>query len=135
MILFMVFGVIFAIIVAFKGEESLLRNDAALNPFFDGTYVLLLGSVAFALLFPIFGFFTDVKKGMYVLIAILVLLALFGLSYIFSSNEIVGEVYEKNEITPGLSKLIGAGLLTTYILAALAIIAVAVSSVTSLFKR
>lgn len=135
MIAFMALGLVFAVMVALKGGDKLEADDSALNPVFNLTYVLLGATVLFAVIFPLITLASDFKKGIKVIISLVVLLGLFGLTYSLASDSIDGAVYEKLEITPQVSKLVGAGILTTYILAIIAVLAVVVTSVSNLFKR
>lgn len=134
MILFMVFGVVFTAVISLQGSDA-LKENASLNLFFQGTYLLLIGTVVLAILFPIVGFFGDIKKGMRVLVSIVFLAVLFGVAYMFASDSVAGDVYQKMNVGPTQSRVIEAGLIMTYLLAALSIVAVIYASVSSLFKR
>jgi hypothetical protein len=56
------------------------------------------------------------------------------LSYVFSTNELTAAQLEKYNITETTSKLVGAGLVFTYFLAAVAILAIVYSAVSRMFK-
>jgi hypothetical protein len=135
MIAFMALGLVFAVTVALKGGDKLEANSSALNPFFNLTYVLLGATVLFAILFPLITLASDFKKGIKIIISLVILLGLFGITYSLASDSIVGDVYEKLAITPQVSKLVGAGIMMTYVLAVLAVLAVVVTSISSIFKR
>lgn len=136
MIIFIALGVVFSVLVALKGTDELRGNSSSvLDIFFNITYVIIILGVALAVIFPIFGFISDYKKGLRALISLLLLVGLFGISYVFASDGIEGVVYEKMGVTPGQSKLVEGGIIMTYILALIAVVTVAVTSVTGLFKR
>ncbi len=103
------------------------------NIFIIWGYVLLGIGLAFAIFAPIISFIRNPKSARNTLLGILVFVVLFGITYFLASNSIQGEVYDKYEVSQSSSKLIGAGLLGTYVLAGLAILLALVSG-TGIFK-
>jgi hypothetical protein len=89
--------------------------DSLINIGLYLAYLLLtvaaLGTVVFALA-QIFGNLKNAKNG---LIGFAMLVAVLVISYALSPAE-TGAFYDKHHVSPGLSKLIGGGLLATFIL-------------------
>jgi len=54
---------------------------------------------------------------------------LYGISYAFASDATNADIYEKMKVTPGISKLIGGGLIMTYILVGITILSLAAASI------
>ena len=139
MILFMVFGVVFTAIVWYQSGDITKENPLSVHPFIIGTYVVLIAAIALALLIPITGLAINFKKGMMMLLAVAGLIVLFLISYALASGTAADakglELFEKMNIGKLESKVIGGGLILTYILAGLAVVAVVVSSIMSAFKK
>jgi len=91
------------------------------------TFVLLLG-------FPIIHIIRDPKSGKQALIGIAGFVVLFGICYALASDSVSADFYEKAKITPSISKIIGGALIMTYILFALSILSLILSSIGKLFK-
>lgn len=77
-------------------------------------YFLLLLSIIGVIVFPVLQMAGDIKSAKGTLVGIGILLVVFVISYALSSPD-TGAVYTKYGISPGLSKVIGAGLIATYI--------------------
>lgn len=120
-----VFGVLFYMnIIPMENPEAITY----LSYIFFGLAVLL------AILFPIFFMFKNPKNAKNVFIGIGILGVLFVISYLLAKGDNTSLTMTKLGTTATVSKLVGTGLILTYILAALAIVALAVSSITKLFK-
>jgi len=91
------------------------------------TFVLLLG-------FPIIHIIRDPKSGKQALIGVGGFAVLFFISYFFASYSISADYYEKANITPAISKIIGGALIMTYVIFAISILTLIFSSVGKLFK-
>ena len=116
------FGVLFYADVA--GENLLLTWGYALL----GITILatLIAAVSNILLKP--------KGSLKVLVIVAIMAVVAVISYVFSTNEFTSAQLEKMQITETTSKLVGAGLLFTYFLAAVAILAIIYSAVSRIFK-
>ncbi len=91
-------------------------------------YFAIFIALAALLLFPIFSMVNgNTKNAKTSLIGVAALLVVLLISYLVSPAE-QGQFYEKMQISPGASKLIGAGLLSTYIIFA-AVIGITLYSV------
>ncbi len=88
--------------------DSLINIGLFLAYFLIG--IAILGAVIFPLA-QIFGNLKNAKNG---LIGFAMLIAVLVIAYAVSPAE-TGAFYDKKGISPGLSKLIGGGLLATYI--------------------
>ena len=78
-------------------------------------YVLLAITAIAAVVFPIIILAQDPKKAKGALIAAAGLVIVFGIGYLMATNAIVPS-YEKYEVTETSSKLVGMGLIATYVL-------------------
>lgn len=95
----------------------------------------LLGVTILATLIAAFSNILFNPKGSLKVLIILVIMAVVAIiSYVFSTNEFTSAQLEKMRITETTSKLVGAGLLFTYFLAAVAILAIIYSAVSRIFK-
>lgn len=98
------------------------------------SYILMLVAVVASIGFPIIGIIKHPETGVKVLIGLGLLLAVFGLGYALSGNEVTF-IYEKAGIdTPGASKRIGAYLKMMYIMFVGIIGVVIFSEIRSLIK-
>ncbi len=94
------------------------------------TYFLVLAAVVLVLGFAVWFLAKNFKKSKNTLIGALGLVVVFLIAYFLSS----GEVYEKFQITEGISKLIGGSLITLYIMFFGTIVAAIYSEIAKLFK-
>lgn len=79
-------------------------------------YLAIFIAAAALLLFPVLSMVKgDAKNTKGTLLGVLALVAIFLISYLISPAD-QGPFYEKMQIGPSASKLIGAGLLSTYII-------------------
>lgn len=108
-------------------------SDLTIDILFYITYALLAAAVVGAIVFPIINLVGDPKKAKSALVGTGSVLALFFVSYFLSSGEVL-ESYVKYNISSGISKTIGATLLMTYILGALAILSAIVGEIYKAFK-
>ncbi len=98
-------------------------------------YILLGITVVITILFPIFFFISNPRKGLTVLLGIAGFALLYAIAHFaLASGSITGDVYEKFEITESVSKFIGSMLNMTYILGGIAILSVFYAGISSLFK-
>ncbi len=107
--------------------------DSLINIGIVVTYILLFVSVAGAILFPVVQTFGNLKKAKSSLIGIGIALALFLISYAVSPAE-TGPFYEKFGISPTFSKVIGGGLVATYIITIAVLLSVVYSQISKWIK-
>ncbi|MBW6491291.1 MAG: hypothetical protein K0B15_08890 [Lentimicrobium sp.] len=96
-------------------------------------YVLIAVAAISAIAFPIIQTFGNLKKAKTGLIGFAVLVGVLLIAYLVSPAE-TGAFYEKKNISPGASKLIGGGLLATYIVFAGVVISILYAEVAKWFK-
>lgn len=139
MILFMVFGVIYTALTWYYGNTKIEENPDLMNGFLQGTYILIVITLLLALAFPIISLLTDFKKSIPILLSIIGLVVLFIIAYAVASGTAADargvELFEKLHVGPRESKVIGGGLILTYILVGVAVVATIASSVMSAFKK
>lgn len=107
--------------------------DSAINIGIVITYILFAAAVIGAIVFPIIHMLGDLKSAKGALIGILVLVAIFAISYAISNPE-TGAFYERKGISPTMAKVIGGGLISTYIVFAGAVISILYSQIVKWFK-
>lgn len=78
------------------------------------SYILIGIAIVSLIVFPVYYLVTNFKKAKGGLLAVAGLLAVFAFAYVVSPAD-QGPIYEKFQIGPSGSKLIGAGLLSVYI--------------------
>lgn len=111
------------------------KGEAFTDTMLVWAYVLLGITVVITILFPIFFFITNPKKGLTVLIGLAGFALLYVIAhYALASGANTGEVYDKFQITTVTSKFIGSILYVTYILGGLAILSIIYAGISSLFK-
>lgn len=139
MILFMVFGVVYTALTWYHGNTKIETNPDLMDGFIMGTYVILVLSILLALFFPIMGLFTNFRKSSKMLIAFVGLVVLFLIVYALASgtppDAKAAELYEKMHVSATGSKLVGAGLMLTYILAGVAVLVMIFASVRTVLKK
>jgi hypothetical protein len=97
------------------------------------TYILIGAAIIGTVVFPLIQMVSDIKRAKSALIGIAAFLAVFLISYAISAPE-TGGIYEKFNISTTMSKIIGGGLIATYIVFAGAIIGIAASSISKWVK-
>ncbi len=85
-----------------------------INLGFIVTYILLMVAILASLVFPIIQTFGNLKAAKGAFIGIGAILAIFLISYLVSPAD-TGTFYTKFGISPTLSKVIGGGLVATYV--------------------
>lgn len=96
-------------------------------------YALMAVAAISAIVFPIIQTFGDLKKAKGGLIGFGILVAVLLLAFLLSPAE-TGAFYDKHNISPNTSKLIGGGLLATYIVFAGVVISILYAEVAKWFK-
>jgi uncharacterized membrane protein YozB (DUF420 family) len=90
-------------------------NDLTINILLYLTYVLIGVATIAAIVFPIITLAGDMKKAKRALLGIGAVAVVFVLSYIVSDGTVL-DSYIKYDVTEGVSKMVGAVLIMTYIL-------------------
>lgn len=98
-------------------------------------YILLGLTVLLLLVFPIMHFIKNPKSAIKFLIVLVGFAILFGIGYLLASGNINAAIFEKQGVSANTSRLVGAGMITTYILAGLAVLAILYSSISNVFKK
>lgn len=118
-------------------------NDPAMNSWINNniiwTYILLVVGAGIALLAGVFQMISDIgaaKKGLLALAFIAVIAIV---SYVLASDAIpqfigVDKYLSNGSLTPGIAKLVDAGLIATYLLFGIAILSVVWSSISNVLK-
>jgi len=124
-----------------KGEETLkvdeAAQDALINPAMSLSYLALLITAALSIGFALYQIATHPKQAKGALIGIGGLAVVFVLGYLLASDEVTEDMANMSlnfEVTAKTSKMVGAGLMTFYILTLGAILAVVFSSVRRMIK-
>ena len=97
-------------------------------------YILILICAVTAVVFGIIHLARDPKQALWSLLGVVIVSVVFGISYSISSGDFTFATMDRIDISPGGIKLVGAGLITFYLLAAITIIAAVVGEVVNFFK-
>ncbi|MBW8332652.1 MAG: hypothetical protein K0M40_11570 [Prolixibacteraceae bacterium] len=102
-------------------------------------YVLLGIATIAALVLEFVNTISDKKATKSALVALGFSVAVIGISYLLANDEMpkffgANKFIEDGTITPSSMRWIGTGLIATYILSAISVIAIVWSSITSIFK-
>ena len=98
-----------------------------------GKFMLIAGVVVI-LIAPVFTFLNNPQNLVKMLISIVLFAVVIGVSYVFATNQLSSLQLEEYGITPETSRLVGMGLIATYITFALAVVAILYSMVIKPFK-
>lgn len=97
------------------------------------TYILLVIAIVTALAFPIIQSVGNLKAAKGALIGVGLIVVVFLLSYLLSPAD-TGPFYEKFNISPKMSKLIGGSLIATYLFFIAAAVSIIYASATKFFR-
>jgi len=98
------------------------------------SYILMGIAILLIIVFPIVHFIKNPKSALQVLGVLLIFAIIYGISYLFASGSIDGTIYEKLDISQGISRFIGSCIITTYIFAGLAVLSIVVFGIINAFK-
>lgn len=135
-ILLLVISAILCVLFYTGGTEIDGTTPIFTNTFILYAYILTGIAVVASLIFPVFQMITNPKNAKKSLLGVLALVVVVILAYVFSSAETLnfsGTDMEKFNV-PSLLKKVDTGIITTYILVAVAIIAMIYSETSKLFK-
>lgn len=130
-IILIVIAAIYQIVVFTQGDSP---SDSVLNGYFTLAYIAFGLSLVFAIVFPVIQIFADPKAAVRSLIGVGILIALWFVAYALSDNSFTPMELEKMKTTANISVMVGAGLIYTYFIFAIAIVAIIYASISSLFK-
>ncbi len=108
-------------------------SDSVINILLYVTYALVIIAVIGALGSSVLGMFQNQEKAKKSLLSIGFVFVIFIICYVIAGNEVL-PAYEPFNIDAGKSKLIGAGLIATYVLGILAIGGAIFSEISRSFK-
>jgi hypothetical protein len=98
-----------------------------------GKFMLIAG-VAVIVIAPIFTFIINPQNLIKMLISIVLFVVIIGLSYTFATNQLSALQLEEYGISADTSRLVGMGLIATYIIFGLAIFSILFSMIIKPFK-
>lgn len=126
-----------AFIFSIKVDPSDPNGNATANLLYNimiyVTYFLIGIAALSAVLFPIYFIISNPQKAKGTFISVGVLLAVFAISFLLSKPE-TGEFFVKNGISPLQARLIGSGIIATYIFLAGGLVMALYAEVSRWFK-
>ncbi len=140
------FAVIFTAILLVKSDNDMSRNftrafdeiGLTLDIFTIGTYIIAGLTLLLVIGFSIMNLFVKPKSAINALIGVAALVVIVIVSYLLSSPYIDPkfklDIAENVNVTDALSKQVGAGLIATYILAALSVLVIIYTWISKLIK-
>jgi len=131
-------SIILIIIAAAYQIAVFYQGDALSNSVLDGyfwvAYIAFGLSALLAILFPLIHIFANPKEAVKSLIGFAVILGLGFLAYAIADNTFTPLQLEKMKTTAEISRMVGAGLIYTYIILTLAVLAIIYASISNIFK-
>ena len=121
---------ILAVIPGIAFYSGAMSTDLFLN---WGKFMLILG-VAVIILAPIYTIIVNPKNLIKMLLSVVFLAIILAVSYGFAKNQLTPLQLETYKITAETSKLVGMGLIASYISFGLSIIAILYSGIVKIFK-
>lgn len=110
-------------------------NYVSEEPLIDTMYVYVIIASLFAIGFPIYQLFTNPKGAINTLIGLGVLGIIVLIAYSMASDQVLNLVgYDGPDNVPSTLKAVGTGLITTYILFFLSLLAITVTEIYNAFK-
>ena len=110
-------------------------NSISEEPLIDTMYVYVVIAAIFAIGFPVYQLFTNPKGAINTLIGLGVLGVIVLIAYSMASDQVLNLVgYNGPDNVPSTLKTVGTGLITTYILFFLSLLAIAVTEIYNAFK-
>jgi hypothetical protein len=132
---FLAVSTVLFVIFYIKGESMTTGEEGSMiDTVAYWAYILIGIAVLLIIIFPIMNFIKHPKTALVFLGVVLVFAILYGISYIFASGSIEGNIYEKLDITEGISRFIGTCMITTYVIGTLAILSIIVFGIINAFK-
>lgn len=141
--LWVILGISLFLIISLLSNLDANASDAGMSTWISAnlswSYVLLFIAAIAAILLEFLNTISDKKATKSALIALGFIGGVILVSYIFADSEMpkffgAQKFIDDKTVTPSILKWIGTGLIATYILSALSIIAIIWSSVSRIFK-
>ena len=131
-----VFAVIFYMGKVVPGTEGTrLEEPTITQSFLVWAYILFFATAGITLVFSVINFIVNPKGGKKTLISLLGGVAIIVIAYLLADDTVLDmPFYDGKDNVPGTLKFVDTTMFTTYILAALAVLSIIVSSVSRLFK-
>jgi len=104
------------------------------DAFLDWGKIMLFLGVAVIILAPVYTIIMNPKNLIKMLVSIVILAVILVISYGIATNHLTPLQLETYEVTAETSKLVGMGLIATYITFGLSVIAILYSGIIKLFK-
>lgn len=130
-IILMVIAAAYQVAVFYQGDSP---SDTVLNGYFWVAYIAFGLSALFAILFPIIQTVSNPKDAVKSFIGLAFVVALGFVAYYMAGNSFTPAELEKMKTTADISRLVGAGLIYTYFVFGLAVLAIIYASISSIFK-
>ena len=130
-IILIVIAAIYQIVVFYQGNSP---SDSVLNGYFSIAYIAFGLAVVLALVFPVLQIVANPKGALKSLMAVAFLAVLWLVAYSLSNNTFTPLELEKMNTTAATSKLVGAGLIYTYFMFAMALGAIIYTGIANFFK-
>jgi len=112
-----------------------LAEPVATNYMLWWAYILFGLAVIITLIFALVNIFTNPGGAKKALVSLVIIAILVGVSYLLASNQTLKMPgYEGGGNTPVVLKWVGTGLIATYLLAAIAILAILYVEIVKIFK-
>ena len=99
-----------------------------------GAIVLVVIAILASVLMPLINSLSQPKTLLKSLYGVVFIGVIFLIAYILAGNEVTPNYISYNVTSPGLSKLVGAGLTTTVIMAGVAVVGIVVSEINKAIK-
>ena len=133
---FMALAAIFVILIWIFGDEKVSSSlqGSVLDPFFIISYIALILCVVLALAFPIAYIINNPKKAIKALFVLAGLVVVLLISFVLSPNNYTQTELEIRDISATTARWVGTGLVFTYIVGILAILAAIYSGISKIFK-
>ena len=110
-------------------------NVVSEEPLIDTAYVFVGLAALLALVFPIYQLATNPKGALNTLIGLVILGVIVLIAYAMASDQVMNIVgYNGPDNNPGTLKAVGTGLITTYILFLLSLLAIVVTEIYNSIK-
>lgn len=130
-IILIIIAAVYQIAVFYQGETP---SDSVMNGYFTVGYIAFGLSALFAIIFPVFQLFSNPKAAVRTLITLVLLVALGFVAYSMAGNSFSPAELEKMKTTAQISRLVGAGLIYTYFIFVLAVLAIIYAAISRIFK-
>jgi len=130
-IILIAIAAIYQIVVFYQGDAL---SDSVLDGYFWVAYIAFGMSALFAILFPIIQMVSNPKEAVRSLIGVAFLVVLWFVAYAIAGNSFTPMQLEKMETTVETSRMVGAGLIYTYFIFGMAVLATIYAGISSIFK-